>query len=84
MKIITKILMVPAIALGLVLSGISFDATAATTCKNGVCKISKAKLIRHTRLSKPKLTKKTIYKRVYYRTYYGGGCNTCNTCGYYY
>ncbi len=64
MKTLSKILIVPSIALGLILSGMSYDAMAATkTCKNGMCKVTKVTYKTHHKTVKSyKHHKKLGYK----------------------
>lgn len=82
MKTLSKLLIVPAIALGLILSGVSYDAIAATSCKNGMCKITKVTKKDTTRKS---WNYKTNYKRVGYYgpgyRSYGCGCGYSCGCG---
>lgn len=71
MKTLSKLLIVPTIALGLILSGVSIDAMAATTCKNGMCKMKVTHHRTHHR---------TLSHHRYYRgSGYSCGCRSC--CG---
>lgn len=73
MKTISKVLLVPVVAVGLLLSGLSFDALA---CSNGLCSLDRTSYV-------PQKTRLHRHHHFHYATWWGGcGCGCgCDYCG---